>query len=359
MVDSYPGLRQVEHYVPALNSPGSQTLPGAAEEEDQSRHVVKIRFGYGDVRALLLGDVWHYAACDALTAAGSRKTYTSNKVCLWKQKPENMAAFGSTGKIIKLDRQSVYCLRLDGITKLLKDKNLGGYVHHFEHHERINPPCPQTSPQEGRMLSQAKRLCSTQFVELSEEQEPHCDQHLPIQQVSHSSHAWTVFNPVTGVPLHGPMCASCGVQDLRPAAALPCPLAVADPAPILRTVSTMQRQFQTLMEEMQGHFLQMEDQFKELTTQLRAHFSAVQQQFGALMADHQRRKTKLQRMTYLEEAKRPRKRLTEEKGEQQDEKEKEGNDQNARSSTNSEQAAKRRCDDRSSPQGQTPCPSRR
>lgn len=348
MVDAFPG------------SQAEQQLPGTTslEEEDQSGHVVKIKLPYGYARALLLGDVWHYAACDALSAAGSRKTYTSNKVCLWKQKPENLAAFGTTGKIIKLDRQSVYCLRLDGITKLLKDKGLGSFMQFFEHHEDINPPNSQYEMQEGRALAHAKKQHSIQYVESPEEQEAHFDQHQPQPPVSHSSHAWTVFNPVNGTLLHAAMCASCGVQDMRPAASLQCPLAGADPTPVPRAVAVMQRQFQTLMEEMQAHFIQMEDQFKELTTQLRSHFSAVQQQFGALMAEHQRRKAKLQRtqlQAYLEEAKRPRKRPSPEEkgqngdrhpGEQQDPKGKEGNDQHAATTnSSSEQAAKRRCDE--------------
>lgn len=344
MIDAYHGTLGAQDQYNAV--PSSSNM---GEEEDQSGHVVKIKLPYGYARALLQGDIWHYAACDALSAAGSRKTYTSNKVCLWKQKPENLAAFGTTGKIIKLDRQSVYCLRLDGITKLLKDKNLGAFVHYFEHHEQINPP----PTDEGRALSNAKKQHNIQYLELQpEEQETHVDQHLPHQQMSHASHAWTVFNPVTGVLLHVAMCASCGVQDMRPAAALQCPLSGADPAPIPRTVALMQRQFQTLMEEMQAHFILMEDQFKELTVQIRAHFSAVQQQLAVVMAEHQRRQSKLRKShgQAPEEGKRSRKRqVTEEKEQSEDNatERQEASEVNIVSSdANSEQAAKRLCDDK-------------
>jgi len=270
---------------------------------------------YGEARAVIVGNAWYYAACDALSAAGSIKTYTSNKVCLWKQKPSNIARFGATGKTLKLDRQSVYCMQLDGISKLLQDKNLADFVHFFQEHEVLNPVeafvnnsryyrpiisparfpmmhCPQYPPQYVHPTCGGNWQLPPPRLEARVEYIPPKPE---IEYQPDPSHNWTAFNPVTGAHLPTPLCGRCGTLQNNAAAATVCFVATSPNTAAGKqqeaqaVIQNMKVKFEGLMGELQTHFIGLEKSFTELVVDMRAQFAGMENRLADITKSNKRR----------------------------------------------------------------------
>lgn len=284
------------------------------DEGEKCGFVHRIMLPYGEARAVIVNNTWYYAACDALSAAGSIKTYTSNKVCLWKQKPGNIARFGATGKTLKLDRQSVYCMQLDGITKLLQDKNLAEFVHYFQEHEALNPvEAFINNPRYCTRSLLPPRFPIMQCQYPPKHQHIHSNYHswaggaggpraeprvesVVKQEIDYKpdpSHAWTAFNPVTGAHLSTPLCSRCGASQNIPASAAACVVALSSNTTgkqqeAQAVVQNMKSKFDGLMGELQTQFIGIEKSFTELIVDMRLQFAEMENRL-ADMAKNKRR----------------------------------------------------------------------
>jgi len=209
----------------------------------------------------------------------------------------------------------VYCMQLDGITKLLQDKNLADFVHFFQEHEVLNPVeafmdnsryctrpiitparfpmihCPQYPPQYVHPPYNHWQQLPPQRIEARMEYAPVKPE---IEYQPDPSHGWTAFNPVTGAHLPTPLCVRCGTLQNVPAAAVACVVANSSTTSAGKqqeaqaVIQTMKTKFDALMGELQTHFIGIERSFTELVVDMRTQFADMENRLADITKNKRR-----------------------------------------------------------------------